>query len=370
VVVTILHCCAGNLYGGIERIVAECAADRDLVPHMLPRFATCFDGRLAGELDASGAGCARLGEVRVSRPQTVVRARRRLGDLVQADRPAAAICHSPWMYGLAAPVLRRAAIPTILWVHDRLSGGTWSERWAALTRPAAIISNSHYTAASISPVFPDLCPAVVYAPVPAPSRITAAERQRIRVTLGVPDTSTCVLLIAARLERWKGHFELLGALAEVPGDWRLWIAGAPQKGGEADYEHVLRSRCTARGFADRVQFLGERRDVPALLQAADVHCQPNTAPEPFGLAFVEALYAELPVVTMDMGGAAEILTRECGVLVQPGDRGALRTALRRLIEDPAARRLLGAAGPRRARALCDPARQLTQLASVVEMVAV
>ena len=367
--VTVLHCCAGNLYGGIERIVAECAADRHLVPHMLTRFATCFDGRLAGELDASGAGCTRLGEVRVSRPHTLMRARRRLGDLVQADRPAAAICHSPWMYGLAAPVLRRAAIPAILWVHDRLSGRTWSERWAALTRPAAIISNSHYTAASISPVFPDLRPAVVYAPVPTPQRITAGERQQIRITLGVPDARTCVLVIAARLERWKGHVEMLTALKDVPGDWRLWIAGAPQKDGEADYQQVLRSECSARGLADRVQFLGERRDVPALLQAADVHCQPNTAPEPFGLAFVEALYAGLPVVTMDMGGAAEVLTRECGVLVPPGDLGALRTALRRLIENPDARRLLGAAGPRRALALCDPARQLAQLASVVETVA-
>ena len=368
-VVTVLHCCAGNLYGGIERIVAECAADRHLVPHMLPRFATCFDGRLAGELDASGAGCTLLGEVRVSRPHTIVRARRRLSDLVQADRPAAAICHSPWTYGLAAPVLRRAAIPTILWVHDRLSGRTWSERWATLTRPAAIISNSHYTAVSISPVFPAVRSAVVYAPVPAPSRITAGERQQIRATLGIPDASTCVLVLAARFERWKGHVELLTALADVSGDWRLWIAGAPQKGGEADYLSGLRSQCTARGLADRVQFLGERRDVPALLQAADVHCQPNTTPEPFGLAFIEALYAGLPVVTTDMGGAAEILTRECGVLLPPGDQAALRTALRRLIENPDARRLLGAAGPRRALALCDPTRQLTQLASVVEAVA-
>jgi glycosyltransferase involved in cell wall biosynthesis len=162
---------------------------------------------------------------------------------------------------------------------------------------------------------------------------------------------------------------LLNALADVPGDWRLWIAGAPQKGGEPDYLHGLRAQCTASRLADRVQFLGERRDVPALLQAADVHCQPNTAPEPFGLAFVEALHAGLPVVTMDMGGAAEILTRDCGVLVAPGDQAALRTALRRLIEEPDSRHLLGAAGPRRARALCDPRRQLTQLASVVEMVA-
>ena len=69
-----------------------------------------------------------------------------------------------------------------------------------------------------------------------------------------------------------------------------------------------------------MRFLGERRDVAACMRAADIHCQPNTAPEPFGLAFVEALYAGLPVVTTALGGALEILTDACGVLVPAGRR--------------------------------------------------
>ena len=59
------------------------------------------------------------------------------------------------------------------------------------------------------------------------------------------------------------------------------------------------------------------------MHAADIHCQPNTAPEPFGLVFVEALYAGLPVVTTALGGALEILTDACGVLVPAGDAPAL-----------------------------------------------
>ena len=48
--------------------------------------------------------------------------------------------------------------------------------------------------------------------------------------------------------------------------------------------------------------------------AADVYFQPNTGPEPFGTAFVEALYAALPVVGTNVGGAAGIVTQDCGVL--------------------------------------------------------
>ena len=53
--------------------------------------------------------------------------------------------------------------------------------------------------------------------------------------------------------------------------------------------------------------------MPALLAAADLFCQPNTAPEPFGLSLVEALQAGLPVVTSGIGGACEIVDASCGV---------------------------------------------------------
>ena len=368
--VNVLHLCAGNLYGGIERIVAECAADRRLAPGMRPGFATFFDGRLASELDAIGVTCHRLGDVRVSRPHTVVRARRRLADVIAADRPDVALCHSPWTFGLAAPVLRRTAVPSILWAHDRFTGRTWIERWASLTSPDAIISNSQFTAASVATLYPRSHPVVVYAPVPAAAAIAPGERTQLRRSLGVPADETCVVLTASRFERWKGHANLLDAVAQLRGDYRVWMAGGPQKAGELEYEQELRGLCERHGIADRVQFLGERRDVAALMRAADVHCQPNSGPEPFGLAFVEALYASLPVVTTRMGGAVEIVTEQCGVLVPPDDTVALAAALQQLVTDPAARRRLGAAGPARAAELCDPATQLARLGSVVESIAV
>ena len=98
------------------------------------------------------------------------------------------------------------------------------------------------------------------------------------------------------------------------------------------------------GFASCVSARTCRRCWPS----ADIHCQPNTGPEPFGIAFVEALYAGLPVVTTRLGGALEIVNETCGVLVPPGDAGALAAALRRLIADPAERSRLGRAGPARA----------------------
>ncbi|MFH1919422.1 MAG: glycosyltransferase family 4 protein [Planctomycetota bacterium] len=127
----------------------------------------------------------------------------------------------------------------------------------------------------------------------------------------------------------------------------------------------LKEQTHRLGIADRVRFVGERSDVMRVLQAADVHCQPNVGPEPFGIAFVEALHARLPVVTTAIGGALEIVNKHCGALVPPKDASALSRELRRLIGDADLRRELGNAGPDRARQLCDPTRQMARLETLL-----
>jgi glycosyltransferase involved in cell wall biosynthesis len=363
-----LHLSAGNLYGGVERIVAECARSRAACPALAPRFAVCFDGRLADEIDASGARCDRMGRVRVSRPHTLWRARRRLARCLAADPPDAVICHSSWMFALAAPVVRRTHAQLVLWLHDRVTGRTWIERWARRHRPDLVISNSRFTAGSLPRLFTDVDGVVLYAPVAAGPDIGSAARGVLRRSLGA-GTDDVVVVVASRFEEWKGHRALLRALGRVDGPWRLWIAGAAQRPREDAFVADLRATAAAAGLADRVAFLGERRDVPALFRAADVHCQPNAAPEPFGLAFVEALYAGLPVVTTEMGGARETVTGDCGRLVPPSDDDALAGALQALVRDAALRRRLGDAGPARARALCDPADQLARLTSLLRSAA-
>ena len=121
------------------------------------------------------------------------------------------------------------------------------------------------------------------------------------------------------MEAWKGHrllLEALGRLRHVPG-WVLWVAGGAQRPYEARYLAELEAQATELGIRGRVRFLGQRSDVPRLLRAADIHCQPNLGPEPFGIAFIEALQARLPVVTTAMGGPLEIIDGSCGVLVAP-----------------------------------------------------
>jgi glycosyltransferase involved in cell wall biosynthesis len=365
----VLHINAGNLYGGIETFLVTLARERGLCPEMGPHFALCFAGRLSETLESCGAAIHSLGNVRISRPWTVWKARRRLRDLLTKEPFDAVVCHGSWLHSVFSPTIRALKRPLVFWAHDAPTGRRWLERWARFTPPDLVLANSHWTAAAVPNLFPGVRCEVVYGPVPAPAAVDRdVVRRRIRAALGAPADATVILQVS-RLERWKGQTMLLRALkrlAEAP-NWHCWIAGGAQRPHEAEYLAELRQAAERAGIGDRVRFLGQRTDVPDLLAAADVFCQPNTGPEPFGIAFVEALYAGLPVVTTAIGGALEIVDDTCGVLTPPGDVAGLQAALTRLILEPDERmRLKG--GAARAKTLCDPRVSLGRLHEVLTSV--
>lgn len=374
----VLHVSAGNLYGGLETVLVTLARYQTLSPEIQYEFALCFAGRAEDELRAAGATVHRLGEVRVRRPLSILRARRALSRLIAERGLDTVICHSPWTQAIFGPVVRPAGAASIFWLHDAAAGRHWLERWAARVVPDGAICDSRFTAATLPLIYPQLPQApqlpqlpqarrvpseVVYYPVAPAAGVSHSDRAAVRAELGIAAEAVVVIQVS-RMEQWKGHrlhLKALARLASVP-QWTCWMVGGAQRPHEARYLESLRAEAAALGIGTRVNFLGQRSDVARLLAAADIHCQPNTGPEPFGITFIEALYAGLPVVTTSMGGALEIVDGSCGILVAPDDPAALAGALGRLIEDRELRARLGAAGPARATALCEPRAQMRVLA--------
>jgi glycosyltransferase involved in cell wall biosynthesis len=363
----VLHFSAGNLFGGVETFLLTLARQRALCPGIEPEFAVCFQGQLSDALQAADVPVHLLGPARASRPWTVWRVRRRLRALLKGGRYDLATCHGCWPHAIAAPEVRRAGVPLVFWAHGLQSGKHWLERWAARHQPDFVLANSHATRASMPTLFPRTPVHVVYLPV-CSSLISdrAAARRLVRGSLTTSEHAV-VILMACRLELLKGHALLLdamGRLGDLP-DWQCWIAGGVQRPSEESYLQGLRDQCARLGIAGRIRFLGQRADIPDLLAAADIYCQPNTGPESFGIAFIEALYSGLPVVTTAIGGALEIVDETCGVLVPVNDSERLGAVLAELIRDRKRRQRLGAAGPARAAALCSLEPQMTELGRVL-----
>lgn len=157
-----------------------------------------------------------------------------------------------------------------------------------------------------------------------------------------PDEGEVLVVSVGRLKYPKDMRTLLEAAAQVPGTWTLEIVG---DGPEREALESLTS--------ERLRLVGERGDVPALLAGASVFVLSSRS-EGLPISVIEAMAAGLPVVASDVGGLRELVENGVtGILVPPGDAGALGDALGRLVGDPQLRRAMGDASRARAEALFD-----------------
>ena len=361
----VLHVANGRLYGGIERMLVTLAELADLPNGLIFEFAVATNGRLLDELRERGAAVHALGNVRLSRPASVMRARHSLRALLNEGQYSAGVCHAPWSHAVFGGVVQCAAVPCVLGQHDRATGRSLVERASRAIGADLVICNSAWTAESAAALQPAAPRRVVYCAVKA-EPAAGGSRAEVRGALGAA-ASDVVILIASRLEPWKGHLDLIRALARLtPLPWSLWIAGGAQRPHEHEYAAALQAEVRRLDLERRVHVLGERRDVRRLLAGADLLAQPNVEPEPFGIVFAEALLARVPVLTTNMGGAPEIVDNTCGRLVTPRDPDALAAALSELISNAALRTSLGAAGPAHAAARCDPSVVIPQLEAALQ----
>jgi glycogen(starch) synthase len=151
------------------------------------------------------------------------------------------------------------------------------------------------------------------------------------------------LLYVGRIDPRKGIDLAIEALAQLPGEATLTIAGRGDDGHLAE----LRRAATSRGVGDRVSFTARAREsLPALYAEADVIVFPVTWEEPWGLVPLEAMSIGRPVVASGRGGSGEYLRdRENSLLFDPDSgAGALAEAIEALARDEALRARLRAGG--------------------------
>ncbi len=179
-----------------------------------------------------------------------------------------------------------------------------------------------------------------------PERFAVDERAvadaRARLDLGTGP----VIGTVARLSPEKAIDTLLRAAQRLVGvapELTVLIVGDGPLA--AELEHLAGKL----GIAQAVRFLGFRTDAGVLMQLMDVFILPSRM-ESVGLVLLEAMAAGRPIVATTVGAIPEYVDHDGGgLLVPPDDPAALAGAIQRLLDDPAWRERLGAAGRARAR---------------------
>ena len=269
--------------------------------------------------------------------------RRESVDLVHARSRAPA-----WSVWLAC---RRTGVPFVTTYHGTYSDQGFGKRRynSVMTRGARVIAASGFIADLVRRqhgvgedrlrLIPrGIDPAVFDPAVVAGIRVATLARD-----WAIPDGAT-VILLPARVSRWKGQSVLIAALGLLQrADLFVVFVGSEQ--GRHTYVRSLLDEAAALGVTGQIKFAGHCADMPAALMLADIVVSASTEPEAFGRAVIEAQAMERIVIASDHGGAAETVEHgETGLLVAPGDAAALAAAISGVLALPEVER--GALGAR------------------------
>ena len=324
-----------------------------LLPALVPRYevvvAAYGDGPLRDAAREAGVRFVSLRHVRRPlHPGRDLLGLLELMALMHRARPALVHANSSkaGVLGRVAAVLMRVPVRVFTvhgWAFKAYAGlASLLYRWAdRLMRPVTsatiCVSETERTAGLAART----CRAAGTVVIPNAVDVDAAPRAALE---GDPPR----IVTVGRLAAPKDALTLLRALATLgplPFSARLVGDGPDRPAVEAEIRSL--------GLGDRVEPAGSRADVPALLAGADVFVLSSRS-EGAPFSILEAMAAGLPVVATDVGGVRELVADgETGLLVPAGDPARLAEALRRLLEDPALRRRLGAAGHARARERFD-----------------
>jgi glycosyltransferase involved in cell wall biosynthesis len=256
-------------------------------------------------------------------------------------------------------VAPRLEPPFIAYVLGQLADEAWFERgvtrWSmqlqarwerrAVERAALVITASAYSKARVAALYRIAESKIAVVPPGIDAEGWAA---RVDAARGKPHRVPTVLAVAHLYPRKN-----LGALIDAAAV--LKRRGTPARVrivGDGPERRRLRRRVRQRNVRDVVELVGFVPDdrLPGEFAQADVFCLPSLQ-EGFGIVFIQAMAAGLPVVALRASSTPEVIQEGVtGVLTEPGDASALTDALAGLLANPSLRMALGAAGRARARA--------------------
>jgi glycosyltransferase involved in cell wall biosynthesis len=334
---SIVHLLSSYGVGGQERVALDLAIGQKARGHDVAviSLAPPPDGAMADEFREHGIGVGRVAKgagLDGSLVPRLVRAlRQHRADVVHTHNPL------PLIYGaLAARLAGAAAIHTKHGVNPGSRGHRLLRRAAAqLTHAFVAVSDTTEAQAREQRDAPAQRIHMIangirlerYHPDPE-------ARAATRLELGLADA--CVVGTVGRLDDFKNQSLLVRAMAPLLSEHvRLVIVG------DGPSRAAVEAEVAKLPNPNWVVLTGRRMDVPRLVPAFDVFALSSKS-EGLPLVVPEAMAAGLPIVATAVGGLPSVVEEnETGMLV-PVEEGALRSALKRLIEDRALAKRLGA----------------------------
>ena len=206
----------------------------------------------------------------------------------------------------------------------------------------AVIANSSYTAKKISEIYNisidkiDIISRGVNVETFEKSKFSNNEVQEIKKLWEVDDNNK-VILLPARLTKWKGHLVTIEAINLLKNenffDQTYFIFAGEKKGAEKYLKKLVKS-IEKYEIQKNVKLVERIENMPLAYQAADIILAPSIEPEPFGRIPIEAQAAGKIIIASDHGAVKDTVidgNNFTGFKVKPNEPASLSDAIKKSI---------------------------------------
>lgn len=288
-------------------------------------------GRMAPSVERAGGRHITL-PLAGKGPVNIWRNTARLGAVIKTQQVTLVHARSRAPAWSAYRAARRAGVPFVTTYHGVYTETAVGKRWynSVMARGDRVIAISRHVANlvverhGVDPGRIRIIPRGVDPTIFDPARVPPDRIMRLVRAWRLPDDAP-VIMLPARLTRWKGQSVLLRAMALLPASDAVCVLLGE---GRPGYAKELTALAHQLGIADRLRLVGHCDDVPAALMLATVAVSASTEPEGFGRAVIEAQAMGCAVIATNHGGAAETIENlVTGWHVPPNDPAALAAVL-------------------------------------------
>ena len=241
---------------------------------------------------------------------------------------------------------RSLKIPIVTTWHGHVSNSSWFKKKynSIMHKGNALIANSNYTAENINKIYKidkdkiDIIPRGVNTENFKASNFSDEEKINIKKEWKVFDQNKIILLLPARLTRWKGHEVVIKAIGLLKKEEFfkniICLFAGNQKGSER-YIQNLKETITSLSLDDKIKLIGQVENMPLAYQASNIILSPSIQPEPFGRIPIEAQASGKIIISSNAGAVKETIKSgqdSTGFKVKPNNSEELAHQIKLVIK--------------------------------------
>ena len=241
---------------------------------------------------------------------------------------------------------RSLKIPIVTTWHGHVSNSSWFKKKynSIMHKGNALIANSNYTAENINKIYKidkdkiDIIPRGVNTEKFKASNFSDEEKIKIKKEWKVFDQNKIILLLPARLTRWKGHEVVIKAIGLLKKEEFfkniICLFAGNQKGSER-YIQNLKETIASLSLDDKIKLIGQVENMPLAYQVSNIILSPSIQPEPFGRIPIEAQASGKIIISSNAGAVKETIKSgqdSTGFKVKPNNSEELAHQIKLVIK--------------------------------------